>query len=93
MRGEVLDEVKAPADGMLFTIREYPVVDEGSLMGRILKRRPVAMNKRIIYELKGMYRDSFGLQVMNMGQVKNLYVLLEVQEETKYNRFIAVHSL
>lgn len=38
LRGEVLDEVKAPADGMLFTIREYPVVDEGSLMGRMLKK-------------------------------------------------------
>lgn len=35
--GRVLDEVKAPLDGMLFTIREYPIVDEGSLMGRILK--------------------------------------------------------
>lgn len=36
--GKVLDEVKAPIDGMLFTIRDYPIVDEGSLMGRILKR-------------------------------------------------------
>lgn len=34
--GRVLDEVKAPRAGMLFTIREYPIVDEGSLMGRIL---------------------------------------------------------
>lgn len=36
--GAVLDEVKAPVDGMLFTIREYPIVDEGSLMGRMLRR-------------------------------------------------------
>lgn len=35
--GEVLDEVRAPQGGMLFTIRDYPIVDEGSLMGRILK--------------------------------------------------------
>lgn len=35
--GEVLDEVIAPQGGMLFTIRDYPIVDEGSLMGRILK--------------------------------------------------------
>lgn len=35
--GKVLDEVKAPQGGMLFTIRDYPIVDEGSLMGRILK--------------------------------------------------------
>lgn len=35
--GRVLDEVRAPQGGMLFTIRDYPIVDEGSLMGRILK--------------------------------------------------------
>lgn len=37
LRGEILDEVRAPQAGMLFTIRDYPIVDEGSLMGRILK--------------------------------------------------------
>ena len=36
--GKVLDEVKAPVDGILFTIRDYPIVDEGSLMGRLLRR-------------------------------------------------------
>jgi len=36
--GRVLDEVRAPRAGMLFTIREYPIVDEGSLMGRILNK-------------------------------------------------------
>ncbi|MCM1044617.1 MAG: M14 family metallopeptidase [Candidatus Gastranaerophilales bacterium] len=36
--GKVLDEVRTPDDGMLFTIREYPVVVEGSLMGRLLKK-------------------------------------------------------
>lgn len=36
--GKVLDEVKAPVDGMLFTIRDYPIVDEGSLMGRLLRK-------------------------------------------------------
>lgn len=36
--GTVLDEVKAPVDGILFTIRDYPIVDEGSLMGRLLRR-------------------------------------------------------
>lgn len=35
--GKILDEVKAPQAGLLFTIRDYPIVDEGSLMGRILK--------------------------------------------------------
>ncbi|MCR5623772.1 MAG: succinylglutamate desuccinylase/aspartoacylase family protein [Lachnospiraceae bacterium] len=37
LMGNVLSEVKAPGKGWLFTIREYPVVDEGSLVGRILK--------------------------------------------------------
>ena len=37
LEGKVLDEVRAPQGGMLFTIRDYPIVDEGSLMGRILK--------------------------------------------------------
>ncbi|MCM1160788.1 MAG: M14 family metallopeptidase [Roseburia sp.] len=38
LRGIVLDEVKAPVDGILFTIRDYPIVDEGSLMGRLLRK-------------------------------------------------------
>ena len=38
LHGVILDEVKAPADGILFTIRDYPIVDEGSLMGRLLRR-------------------------------------------------------
>ncbi len=37
LQGKILDEVRAPQSGMLFTIRDYPIVDEGSLMGRILK--------------------------------------------------------
>ena len=36
--GKVLDEVLAPEDGMLFTIRDYPIVVEGSLMGRLLNK-------------------------------------------------------
>lgn len=36
--GKTLDEVRAPKDGMLFTIRDYPIVVEGSLMGRMLKK-------------------------------------------------------
>lgn len=38
LEGNVLDEVRAPEDGMLFTIRDYPIVVEGSLMGRLLKK-------------------------------------------------------
>lgn len=34
--GEVLERITAPEAGLLFTIREYPIVDEGALMARIL---------------------------------------------------------
>lgn len=36
--GRVLAELPSEADGILFTIREYPVVNEGSLIARILRR-------------------------------------------------------
>ena len=38
LRGAILDEILSPVDGILFTIREYPVVDEGSLIGRLLRK-------------------------------------------------------
>lgn len=38
LTGEILAEIRTPESGILFTIREYPVVDEGSLVGRLLKR-------------------------------------------------------
>lgn len=37
LKGEVLYEVTAPVSGYLFTIREYPIVDAGSLLGRLLR--------------------------------------------------------
>lgn len=37
LSGEIIQDITAPCDGWLFTIREYPVVQEGSLMGRILR--------------------------------------------------------
>ena len=36
LQGMLLGSVTAPVDGWLFTVREYPIVDEGSLMARIL---------------------------------------------------------
>ncbi len=35
-KGETLSEVRSPARGILFTLREYPLVYEGSLMARIV---------------------------------------------------------
>lgn len=37
LAGEILYEVTAPDQGWLFTLREYPIVEEGSLIARILK--------------------------------------------------------
>ncbi|MGN0338317.1 MAG: M14 family metallopeptidase [Lachnospiraceae bacterium] len=37
LHGTVVETITAPMDGILFTIREYPVVDEGSLVGRLLR--------------------------------------------------------
>lgn len=37
LEGTVLDEIKSPTKGILFTLREYPIVDEGSLIARILE--------------------------------------------------------
>jgi predicted deacylase len=34
--GTILSEVRSPVDGILFTLREYPLVYEGSLMARIM---------------------------------------------------------
>lgn len=42
LSGKVLDEIYSPVNGILFTIREYPIVDEGSLIGRLLREEVLA---------------------------------------------------
>ena len=37
LSGQIRDRVISPVNGILFTIREYPIVDEGSLVGRLLR--------------------------------------------------------
>ena len=37
LRGEVLEDVVSPVDGVVFTLREYPLVYEGSLLARIME--------------------------------------------------------
>ena len=37
--GDILSEVRSPVDGILFTLREYPLVYEGSLMARVMARK------------------------------------------------------
>lgn len=36
LEGKILDEIKAKKSGLVFTLREYPFVREGSLLARIL---------------------------------------------------------
>lgn len=36
-RGKTLSEVRSPVSGILFTLREYPLVYEGSLMARLME--------------------------------------------------------
>ena len=38
-RGDILSNVRSPVDGILFTLREYPLVYEGSLMARVMSRK------------------------------------------------------
>ena len=44
LEGTVLVRLKAPDEGLLFTIREYPVVNEGSLIARILRKGALDRN-------------------------------------------------
>jgi predicted deacylase len=37
LRGDLLAEVRSPVEGVLFTLREYPLVYEGSLLARIME--------------------------------------------------------
>lgn len=39
LTGQILSEVIAPCDGLLFTIRAYPMVYEGSLLARIYRNK------------------------------------------------------
>lgn len=41
LSGAVLDDIYSPVNGILFTIRDYPIVDEGSLLGRLLREEVV----------------------------------------------------
>ncbi|MBQ9673214.1 MAG: succinylglutamate desuccinylase/aspartoacylase family protein [Ruminococcus sp.] len=36
LTGEINEEIFSPTDGIVFTLREYPIVSEGSLIARIL---------------------------------------------------------
>ena len=37
LTGEIQERILAPAEGIVFTLREYPIVSEGSLIARLLR--------------------------------------------------------
>ena len=37
LNGSILEKIQSPVDGILFTIRDYPIVEQGSLLGRLLR--------------------------------------------------------
>lgn len=52
LRGMILSRIKAPVDGVLFTVREYPVVAEGALVARILKEEYAQYTKESMVGVK-----------------------------------------
>ncbi|MBR0373342.1 MAG: succinylglutamate desuccinylase/aspartoacylase family protein [Mogibacterium sp.] len=53
LKGECLCEVKAPCSGVIFTLRDFPIVDEGSLVGRMLRSDAIEPDLRSVYEARG----------------------------------------
>lgn len=53
LRGERLRLIKAPCTGLIFTLRDFPMVDEGSLLGRMLKAEAIDPELRAEYEARG----------------------------------------
>lgn len=52
LEGRLLCRVAAPIDGWMFTVREYPVVDEGSLIARILSAENETLENCILLQNK-----------------------------------------
>ena len=51
--GRVMHEVKAPCSGLIFTLRDFPMVDEGSLIGRMIRAEAIDPGIREVYEARG----------------------------------------
>ena len=53
LKGECVHEVKAPCTGLIFTLRDFPMVDEGSLVGRMLRAEAINPDLLAEYEARG----------------------------------------
>lgn len=54
LKGRSLCKIKAPCTGLIFTLRDFPMVDEGSLLGRMLKAKAMDKDQRREYEERGV---------------------------------------
>ena len=58
LRGESLCAVTSKCSGVIFTLRDFPMVDEGSLVGRILREEAIEPDVLEIYRSRGARRVS-----------------------------------
>ena len=65
LMGATEEEVVAPTDGILMTLREHPSVTEGSLVARV---RECTMKKEIIYSSGNYLRDEFKIEGYLFGK-------------------------
>ena len=96
--GEILDplesvvkeELYSECDGILFTLREYPVVSEGSLIGRILERQAGEWKK--FYSIRWILFTGIRLKFMDiiLEEMKKQSVLSVRSVEMKFNNYICV---
>ena len=96
--GEILDplesvvkeELYSECDGILFTLREYPVVSEGSLIGRILERQACEWKK--FYSIRWILSTGIRLKFMDiiLEEMKKQSVLSVRSVEMKFNNYICV---
>ncbi len=52
--GKCLSEIKAPCTGVIFTLRDFPLVDEGSLLGRMLNMSAIQPDRLKALEARGI---------------------------------------
>ena len=53
LEGKSLKLIKAPCTGVIFTLRDFPMVDEGSLIGRMLHEKAIQPDKLAEYKARG----------------------------------------
>ena len=65
IEGRIIQHIESPVDGIVFTLRENPVVYKGALLARVHGGR--VMKKEVLYSLKGIYRENFEIEGYRFG--------------------------